>query len=125
MGTMALIADDSPAFQEIIRLVLEHVGYEVEAVDNGKKALDALKCRRFHALFLDLDMPILNGNGVLQVVRSLPGCQEMFIIVVTANSHMQGTEMENADFIMMKPVKVEELAQFAERIKRTPRPPAL
>ncbi|CAG0980817.1 MAG: response regulator [Anaerolinea sp.] len=121
MVTTALIADDNPAFQDIIRSVLEFVGYEVESVFNGHEALETLKKRCFHALFLDLNMPILSGNGVLEVVRSLPGCQDMFIVVVTANPHMLIDEMDNADFVMMKPIQVEELAKFAERIMQSPR----
>ena len=122
MPYTALIAEDNPAYQLIMRSALEYVGYEVDCAANGAEAVELLEHRHFHLLLLDLNMPIMSGIAALPIVRSMRACDSMHIIVVTANSHMNNNEVEDlADFVMMKPVNPEELAQFAERLKESPR----
>jgi CheY-like chemotaxis protein len=122
MPYTALIAEDNPAFQLIMRTALEFVGYQVDSASNGAEAVELLRHKRFHLLLLDLNMPIMSGTAVLPIVRSMRACDSMHVIVVTANSHMNNSEVEDlADFVMMKPVNPEELARFAERLKESPR----
>lgn len=125
MSFLALVAEDNSDYQAIMRTMLEYAGYEVVSAWNGAEALERLHEHRFHVMFLDLNMPVMSGNAVLQVVRSIPCCEQMYVIVITANSqNANSPEVEHADFVMMKPLKVEELAMFTERIKQSQRHPA-
>jgi CheY-like chemotaxis protein len=123
MSLTALITEDNPAYQVIMRTALEFAGYDVEVASNGSEAIQLLAKRTFHALFLDLNMPVMDGLTCLRIIRSMNSYNQMHIIVVTANSHMaKSSEIETlADFLMMKPLNVEELATFAERLKHTSR----
>lgn len=56
-----LVADDNEINQMVIQRILERVGHVVYVVDNGKKALEALRNDRFDAAFLDLHMPVMGG----------------------------------------------------------------
>lgn len=120
MTLMALVAEDNHDYQAIMRTTLEFAGYEVESALNGEEAVRMLKEKKYHALFLDLNMPVMSGNALLRMVRSLPNAKEMHIVVVTANSHYVNTvEIEEADFVMMKPFRIDELSQFASHLKRS------
>jgi CheY-like chemotaxis protein len=123
MSLYALIAEDNLSYQIIIRTALEFAGYDVEIAPNGAEALRRLSEKQFHLLCLDLNMPVMDGITCLRLVRSMPDCDQMYVLVLTANSHMMGaTEIEEmADFTMMKPVNVEELSKFAERLKPSAR----
>jgi len=123
MSLYALIAEDNSSYQVIIRTALEFAGYDVEIAPNGVEALRLLAQRQFHLLCLDLNMPVMDGITCLRIVRSMPTCDPMFVLVLTANAHMMGAEDVEAmaDFAMMKPLNVEDLSKFAERLKPTTR----
>lgn len=120
--TRALVVEDTPAFQTIIRMALEYAGFEVDVVHNGLEALRQLREQTYHIMFLDLNMPIMSGSSVLREIRMKGDYEHMHIVVVTANSHMSNDEVDDlADFVMLKPLDVEDLAQFAQRLLKTKR----
>jgi len=120
--TRALVVEDTPAFQTIIRMALEYAGFDVEVACNGAEALARLREQTFHIMFLDLNMPMMSGATVLRMIRQMGSYEQMYIVVVTANSHMNSDEIEElADFVMLKPLDVEDLALFAQRLLKTTR----
>ncbi|HSU73018.1 MAG TPA: response regulator [Candidatus Binatia bacterium] len=65
---LALVADDAPSVRSLMKTVLEMQGYSVLAVEDGKKAYDALKDGyRAQMVLTDLDMPEMNG---LELVKN-------------------------------------------------------
>jgi len=72
-GFRFLVADDN----EINRLLLREQlkGFEAEIIDvrNGKEALERLRQQRFDLVFLDLQMPAMDGRQVLRELRESPG----------------------------------------------------
>jgi two-component system, OmpR family, response regulator ResD len=120
--TRALVVEDTPAFQTIISMALEFAGFEVDVVSNGVEALKRLREQTFHIMFLDLNMPTMSGSTVLRVIRQMGTYDHMHVVVVTANSHMSNDEIDDlADFVMLKPLDVEDLARFAQRLLKTTR----
>jgi CheY-like chemotaxis protein len=118
----ALIAEDHPAYQTIIQTALEFAGYEVQLASNGREAVEALGKDVFHVLFMDLNMPVMHGLDALRFIKTMNLCTKIHIVVITANPHMAGEEVEQlSDYLMMKPINVEELAIFAERLKTVSR----
>ena len=69
MHETILIADDDVDVRAIMRLTLEREGYVISQVDNGKQALDALRCISFDLLITDLAMPEKDG---LELLEALP-----------------------------------------------------
>jgi len=67
--TKILIADDNKAIAMALDLKLQHEGFEVKVVFNGKDALAELEKEKFDLLLLDLIMPELNGFGVLESLK--------------------------------------------------------
>jgi two-component system OmpR family response regulator len=70
-----LVAEDDSGIREIIRIRLRSVGYEVEVARDGLEALHRVRGWRPEAMVLDINMPNLDGFGVLTALggeRLLP-----------------------------------------------------
>lgn len=85
-----LVADDSEAVREIIVLMLRSLGYErlTEAVD-GQDALERMQQGEFDLLVLDIEMPRLNGYGVLAALKSDPALRHVPVIVASGLSDLE------------------------------------
>jgi CheY-like chemotaxis protein len=84
-----LVAEDWPSSRELIRAVLDGVGYEViEAVD-GQDALKKAYSGSFDLIILDLQMPKIDGFGVLEALRQDVRFAKVPILALTASA-MQG-----------------------------------
>ncbi|MDZ4763818.1 MAG: response regulator [Chloroflexota bacterium] len=115
----ALIVDDNFFNRDLAALALRHVGYEVSEAENGVEALNRLKQHAFNLLVLDLAMPEMDGVTLLRQLRSQSDNRRMVIVVMTANPHMATSEVAaEVDFIMYKPIDVNDFAQFAERLRK-------
>jgi two-component system cell cycle response regulator DivK len=84
-----LIAEDRPSSRELIRTVLEGCGYIVAEASDGREAVDVAKRERPDLLIVDLQMPSLDGLGVLAELRSDPRFADVPIVALTASA-MQG-----------------------------------
>ena len=112
----ALVADDNYYNRDLCRLALEHAGYSVEEAKTGKQAVAILRETQFDLLILDLAMPELNG---IEVLREIERPDSMSIIVMTANPHMATHDvMDGADFLMCKPIDINEFTALVSRLGR-------
>lgn len=112
-----LIVDDEPlARQGLERLVNAHVGFEVARLcSNGRDAVSALKEQQFDLVLLDVEMPELDGFGVLVEVgvESMPP-----VVFVTAFDRyaLRAFEAHALDYVL-KPVDPERLAKSLQRAR--------
>ncbi len=65
-----LIVDDDPSVRELLEMYLTKEEFEVRAVDNGVKALDAVKRRQPALVLLDIMMPQMDGYEVCRILRA-------------------------------------------------------
>ena len=113
----ALIVDDNFYNRDLCVIALTHVGYKVTEAENGEEALKLLESNAFDLLILDLSMPVLSGVEVIRRLRGTDTHQRMSILVMTANPHMVSNEVDMfADFVMNKPMNIQEFAQLAKRL---------
>jgi DNA-binding response OmpR family regulator len=77
-----LVAEDDAGIRDIIRTRLQMAGYQVEVARNGVEALSKLKTWRPAAVILDINMPELDGFGVLEALG--PAAKQTPILVLTA-----------------------------------------
>jgi CheY-like chemotaxis protein len=64
-----LVLDDDFAIQKLVSLILRREGLRVDAVDSGRKALEAIDRNDYAAILLDLMMPHEGGMTVIQYLR--------------------------------------------------------
>ncbi|WP_306222548.1 sigma-54-dependent transcriptional regulator [Bosea beijingensis] len=113
MTDTVLIVDDDPVQRRLLDAMLKRFGYDVASAENGDAALALLgvpEGERFSAVVLDLNMPGLDGMGVLAALRERG--IEIPVIVQTANGSIETvvTAMRAGavDFVV-KPVGAERL----------------
>jgi CheY-like chemotaxis protein len=80
-----LVAEDNALNQQVIRELLDKAGVEVVLVANGLEAVDAARERRFDAILLDIQMPVMDGLQAAIRMRMRPGLAATPIIALTAN----------------------------------------
>jgi two-component system phosphate regulon sensor histidine kinase PhoR len=78
-----LVADDEKAIRDGCHRVLTGQGYEVLAAENGQAALDTLAKEAIDILLLDLKMPIMGGEEVLEIVRT--NYPDIPVIIITGH----------------------------------------
>jgi len=112
-ATKILIADDDAVTRRLLEKTLEHAGYEVVVVENGRKALECLSRTDAPRLaLLDWLMPGLNGVEVCREMRRHSEYPYAYIILLTARTSKEDvvTGLEaGADDYITKPCDAEEL----------------
>ncbi|GBD04027.1 Chemotaxis protein CheY [bacterium HR19] len=82
-----LVVDDQPMIRNIIKDILSKLGYtNVKDAENGIQALEKLKAEKFDIVFLDWNMPIMQGIDVLRELRKIPAYKDTPVIMVTAEA---------------------------------------
>lgn len=116
-----LMVDDDPGFAKVVRIYLEHSGFEVVWASSGKKALKAISSRLPDVMILDVMMPKMNGIEVCRDVRARMGLRRLPIIVLTAypNEDIK-TQMIGlgADLYLTKPIGMEALVENILQVVR-------
>ncbi len=111
-----LIADDHPIIGAGFKALLEKVASvkKIVCVANGKEAFDKIRYQRFDVLFLDLDMPILDGFGLIELLKEernqLTHFPKIIIVSVHQNLHrIKKCYQMGADGYIHKSVSIQEL----------------
>lgn len=86
MSKKILMVDDSASVRQMIRFTLENAGYDVIEARDGEEALDKYPEAGASMLITDLNMPKLDGYGLVRAMRSDPGNRFLPIIMLTTES---------------------------------------
>ena len=78
-----LVVEDNPAEQLSIQALLGHSDIDIDAVDSGKAALEALDSGKYDCAVLDLRLPDMSGFEVLEKLRDTPNLQDLPVVVFT------------------------------------------
>ena len=81
-----LIADDRPSSRELLRRVLERSGYDVTDAEDGERALTQAREGSPDLILLDLQMPGLDGYGVLAALRAEERFAQVPVLALTASA---------------------------------------
>ncbi len=114
-GLNILLAEDNPINQEVASLILKGLGGAIDVVENGKLALDACKQKDYDLIFMDVQMPEMDGLEATTKILSDPdGFGRPYIIAMTANAFKEDMimceEAGMSDFVS-KPIMMDKLKQ--------------
>ncbi|MBB6111925.1 hypothetical protein HDF23_004698 [Mucilaginibacter lappiensis] len=119
-NTRVLVADDNQLNQLLIIKVLEKRGYCVDAVNNGKQALEKLKLNNYDIILMDLDMPELDGYEATLAIRSEDNAKNTIpIIAITAHATREVMEKcldHGMNDFVAKPFDAQDLDQKIKAI---------
>ena len=85
-GQRILLVDDEPINREVTLIQLEDLELLIDTAEDGEEAVAMAQKTRYAAIFMDMQMPKLNGVEATQQIRQLPGYRDIPIIAMTANA---------------------------------------
>lgn len=118
MSKVVLTVDDSASVRQMVKFTLSDAGYTViEAVD-GNDALTKLS-QPVNLVITDLNMPNLDGIGLIRSVRANPACKGLPIIMLTTESQesrKQEGKAAGATGWIVKPFNKQQMLAVVKRI---------
>jgi len=91
-GAEVLVVEDNETNQQIAKELIESNGLHVDIVENGVLAIDAVKSKKYDLVFMDIQMPVLDGLGATKEIRNLDLDYPLPIIAMTANAMREDHE---------------------------------
>jgi PAS domain S-box-containing protein len=107
-----LIAEDNANNQKVVRLLLRRLGIEPDIVDNGENAVEATAATDYDVIFLDLQMPVMDGLEASRRIRALNHSKRPYIVALTANVFQENRDAATAagmDDYLSKPITLDRL----------------
>jgi CheY-like chemotaxis protein len=115
-----LIVDDDPFIRKLIVTTLEGVAeFELHEASDGEEAVQAASARAPRLVFLDIDMPRLDGIEACRRMRADPGMSGSKIVMLTAtveDSARVRAREAGADFFLTKPFSPLELLRLVAEL---------
>jgi two-component system, sensor histidine kinase and response regulator len=88
-GARVLLVEDNDLNQQVARELLEHAGLVVDVADNGRVALELAQQTRYDLVFMDMQMPVMDGVTATRELRKLQSSTQLPIVAMTANAMEQ------------------------------------
>ncbi|MDH5717117.1 MAG: response regulator [Spirochaetia bacterium] len=79
-----LVADDNDVNQLLMSKMLQKMGHDVDLVENGQKAVEAASKKNYDIIFMDIQMPVMNGIDATKIILETV-VPKPVIVAVTAN----------------------------------------
>ena len=113
-----LIVEDNFVNQQVLLLMLEHLGYRGDVATNGLEAVNALERQSYDLIFMDIQMPIMDGLTACKRIRQLSH-RNPWIVGISANAFKESRDIalsSGMNDYLTKPLKVEDLFANLQRI---------
>lgn len=114
-----LIVEDDASNRKVVMLMLDRLGYEYDAVSNGREAIQAAEHNYYDLVLMDIIMPEIDGLEATQKIRKL-NQTGLKIIAITAYI-FPGIEKvcldAGMDDCIHKPVTIEDLAEVLTKYR--------
>ncbi|MDQ7054852.1 MAG: response regulator [candidate division KSB1 bacterium] len=116
-----LLVEDNLVNQKLAMRLLEKAGHQVTIANNGQEALDKLENQSFDLIFMDVQMPVMNGFEATQRIRDREKSTGEHIPIIAMTAHAMKGDREKClragmDGYISKPIQAEELYKTLEEI---------
>ena len=116
-----LVVEDNPVNQSVARKLLDRLGYQADVAGNGRAALEAIGRLSYDLVFMDVQMPELDGCAATRAIRARELEKQPCIIAMTANTQQSDRDAckeAGMDAFVAKPVSLSSLEEVIERVQR-------
>ncbi|WP_204106586.1 MULTISPECIES: response regulator [Spirulina sp. CCY15215] len=114
-----LVVEDTPVNQKVLLNQLRLLGYQADCTDNGQEALDYLTQQECDLVFMDCQMPVMDGYKATQTLREREGDKHHTVIIGLTAYAMKGDREKclaaGMDDYLSKPVAADDLAAMLEK----------
>jgi CheY-like chemotaxis protein/HPt (histidine-containing phosphotransfer) domain-containing protein len=114
-----LIAEDSSINQELVLTILQKMGYTADVVSNGIEAIEALKKHPYNIIFMDVQMPKMDGlTAARYIVQDWSENQRPKIIAMTASAFQEDKQNcldAGMDDYISKPIRIEQVQEMLQK----------
>jgi CheY-like chemotaxis protein len=123
-----LLVEDNKISQKVATAMLDKLGYQVEAVDNGVLALGAVEQRHYHLVLMDIQMPEMDGLEATRRIRAAEAAGHLryesplgHLPIVAMTAHALASDRQlclesGMDDVITKPVKRQVLIETLTRV---------
>ncbi|MBW7882895.1 MAG: response regulator [Caldilineaceae bacterium] len=114
-----LLVEDNLVNQKVLLRLLQRCGAEADLATNGKDAVEAVKAKRYDIVFMDIQMPVMDGLEATRIIRAeASAVGQPYIIAITAA--VTQIDRENCyaagmDDFVSKPARLEEVSEALQR----------
>ncbi|MDO8267668.1 MAG: PAS domain S-box protein [Moraxellaceae bacterium] len=113
-----LVAEDNSVSQLLAAEVLKRMGCQVDVVGNGSEAVTAYQQLPYDLIFMDCNMPVMDGFDATRQIRRLEGDRRHVPIIAMTASALQGDREKclaaGMDDFISKPLRLQQLGQLVE-----------
>ncbi|MDD5026222.1 MAG: response regulator [Candidatus Peribacteraceae bacterium] len=115
-----LVAEDDAVLREVYTKKFSLSGFQIRAVENGQKALEAITAKVPAILILDLNMPVLDGFSVME---KFPKDKRSFPIIVLTNfgddkTRQRATSLGADDLFVKSEMTIKSLLEMVQNLLR-------
>ncbi len=122
-GKRVLLCEDNALNAEIAVEILNMAGIEVDQAENGREAVEAFNRAapgRYDLIFMDIQMPVMNGYEATRAIRALPrpDAAQIPIVAMTANAFTEDVEASFRSGMNGHIAKPLDFGQLTETLKK-------
>jgi two-component system, sensor histidine kinase and response regulator len=111
-GKRVLLVEDNDINQQVARELLEDAGLVVDVAGDGQVALDMAQRAAYDLVFMDMQMPVMDGLAATRHMRAIAMCERLPIVAMTANAmevDRQRCLAAGMNDVVVKPIDPEDL----------------
>jgi two-component system chemotaxis response regulator CheY len=119
MKKRILAVDDSPSVRQMVKLTLSGAGYDIVEAGDGAEGLSKARANVLDMVVTDLNMPVMNGLGLIRELRKLPAYRGVPILFLTTESDpemKQQAKAAGATGWITKPFQQDQLVAVVRKV---------
>lgn len=116
-----LVVEDNKTNQFVMKRILQNLGCSFEIAENGQEAIDTLEKQEFDLIFMDCQMPVLDGVEATRIIRGSHKRYSSIPIVALTASAVEGDEQTcrsaGMDAYLAKPVRMQQISAIIKQFQ--------
>lgn len=119
MKLRVLVVDDNCDVVDSMIMLLEVLGHSANSSLSGAEAVQLVSVHRPHVVFLDIEMPFMDGWETAKRIRNLPGGENISLVAITGHGqsrHKRKSTEAGFDHHLVKPVDADEIELLLKAI---------